>query len=53
MREIIQAEIKIQGKKVTIIWFTDDIAVLTKSEEDLQNILKTKNITFKHEYNIK
>lgn len=33
--------------------FTDDIAVLIESEEDLQNILTTMNVIFKNEHNIK
>lgn len=51
MRKLTQVGIKIQGEKVDMLCFIDDIAVLTEHERDLQNIL-IMNIIFMDEYNI-
>lgn len=47
-------ESTIQWEKLDLIRFSDDIvALLTESEEVLQNILTTMNIILKDQYNMK
>lgn len=44
VREVIQVALKVRDEKVDMLRFTDNMAVLVESEEDLQNILTTMNI---------
>lgn len=45
MRKSTQVGIKIQGEKVDMLYFIDDITVLIELERNLQNILTMKIIS--------
>ncbi|VVC46280.1 Reverse transcriptase domain [Cinara cedri] len=53
VREEIEVGIRINGERIDMLRFADDIAVITDNEEDLQNILEIMNLAMKNEYNMK
>lgn len=53
VREEIEVGTRINGEKLGILRFANDIAVTTDNLEDLQNILEIMNLAMKNEYNIK
>ena len=43
-----QARIKIAGRKVNNLWYTDDTALMAESEEELKSLLmKVKEVSLK------
>ena len=53
VREDTHLGVNINGEKVDMLSFADDIAVTAESNEDLQKILDTMEQIMKNEFNMK